>query len=42
MKFRSQISDDMDRWKSSVRKSQREEAKERDDKKRERVRRKKM
>ena len=41
-KFRSQTSDNMDRWKSRGGKSQRGEEKEREDKGRERVRRKKM
>ena len=41
-KFRSQTSDNMDRWKSRGGKSQRGEEQKRDDQRRERVRRKKM
>ena len=41
-KFRSQTSDNMDRWKSRGGKSQRREEKKREDQRRERVRRKKM
>ena len=41
-KFRSQTSDNMDRWKSRGRKSQRGEAKKWEEQRRERVRRKKM
>ena len=41
-KFRSQNSDNMDRWKSRGGKSQRGEEQKRDDQRRERVRRKKM
>ena len=41
-KFRSQTSNNMDRWKSRGGKSQRREEKKRDDQRRERVRRKKM
>ena len=41
-KFRSQASDNMDRWKSRGGKSQRGEEQKRDDQRRERVRRKKM
>ena len=41
-KFRSQTSDNMDRWKSRDGKSQRREEKKREDQRRERVRRKKM
>ena len=41
-KFRSQTSDNMDRWKSRGGKSQRGEEQKREDKRRERVRRKKM
>jgi len=40
--FRSQASDNMDRWKSSSGKSQRREEQKREDQRRERVRRKKM
>jgi len=41
-KFRSQTSDNMDRWKSRGGKSQRREEKKREDQRRERVRRKKI
>ena len=41
-KFRSQTSDNMDRWKSRGGKSQRREEQKREDQRRERVRRKKM
>jgi len=41
-KFRSQTSDNMDRWKSRGGKSQRREEKKKEDQRRERVRRKKM
>ena len=41
-KFRSQTSDNMDRWKSRDGKSQRREEQKREDQRRERVRRKKM
>ena len=41
-KFRSQTSDNMDRWKSRGGKSQRREEKKKEDKRRERVSRKKM
>ena len=41
-KFRSETSDNMDRWKSRGGKSQRREEKRKEDQRRERVRRKKM
>ena len=41
-KFRSQTSDNMDRWKSTGGKSQRREEKKREDQRRESVRRKKI
>jgi len=41
MKFRSQTSDNMDRWKSRGAKSQRREEQKREDQRRERLRRKK-
>jgi len=41
-KFRSQTSDNMDRWKSKGGKSQKRQEKKREDQRRERARRKKM